>query len=58
MVPSDNLDALADKENKMLLGNNTFNVNVQVNFPDLSQMQRGTGKNKLTVGNFLHGGLF
>ena len=45
VVPSDNLDALGDVKNKMPSGNNTA-VNVFINFHDLSQMQRGTGKKK------------
>lgn len=36
VVPSDNLDALVDVKNKMP------SVNVFINFPDLSQIQRGT----------------
>ena len=51
VVPSNNLDPL-DMKNKMPSGNNTA-VNVFFNFHDLSQIQRGTGKNKPTVGNYL-----
>lgn len=47
VVPSRNLDALGDVKNKMPSGNSTA-VNVFINFHDLpvSQIQRGTGKNK------------
>lgn len=45
LAPSDNLDTLIDVKNKMPSGNKTA-VNVFINFPDLLQIQRGTGKNK------------
>ena len=45
VVLSDNLDALVDVKNKTPSGNNTA-VHVYINFHDLPQIQRGTGKNK------------
>ena len=56
-VLSDNLGAPLDRRHKMPSCNNTA-VNVFFNVHDLSQIQRGTGNNNSTIGNFLHRVLF